>query len=431
MNENKIDCLGRIQQSHGLNGDFNSEFGNCSSQYFDIKQASNMGTCNQPFVMSCGGGGVEQPPYIGQGKSSSTIISRFESPATAFYATEICMGFPQYDCQQVGNPSLASQFSKINDLEFPLYQCPRDNLFLDSANQPGPNFELSNPLQAILKPQLNSDQCCRSPEKSNKIPCGNFPDSNFLPFEQHKLFNDDAASISRSASLPSKGNQDHTVSCGSYNLPVSQLSFSSQQEKLSPALSAGNLSTISGNPASNGPSVSSKTRIRWTQDLHEKFVECVNRLGGAEKATPKAILRLMESDGLTIFHVKSHLQKYRIAKYMPESTQGKSDKRTHVENVQLDVKTGLQIREALQLQLDVQRRLHEQLEIQRKLQLRIEEQGKQLKMMFDQQQKTSNDLLNTQNLSNTANSDKPNSPKDVEVSISEGSGKSLFHSKIS
>ncbi|KAJ1423237.1 SANT/Myb domain [Sesbania bispinosa] len=321
MNENKIDCLGRIQQSHGLNGDFNSEFGNCSSQYFDIKQASNMGTCNQPFVMSCGGGGVEQPPYIGQGKSSSTIISRFESPATAFYATEICMGFPQYDCQQ--------------------------------------------------------------------------------------------------------------VSCGSYNLPVSQLSFSSQQEKLSPAFSAGNVSTTSGNPASNGSSVSSKTRIRWTQDLHEKFVECVNRLGGAEKATPKAILRLMESDGLTIFHVKSHLQKYRIAKYMPESTQGKSDKRTHVENVQLDVKTGLQIREALQLQLDVQRRLHEQLEIQRKLQLRIEEQGKQLKMMFDQQQKTSNDLLNTQNLSNTANSDKPNSPKDVEDSISEGSGKSLFHSKIS
>ncbi|XP_059457554.1 uncharacterized protein LOC132187299 [Corylus avellana] len=33
---------------------------------------------------------------------------------------------------------------------------------------------------------------------------------------------------------------------------------------------------------STSAAISSKTRIRWTQDLHEKFVECVNRLGGAE-----------------------------------------------------------------------------------------------------------------------------------------------------
>ncbi|RDY07489.1 Myb family transcription factor PHL5, partial [Mucuna pruriens] len=427
IKENKIDCVGQIQQSYGLNSELNSEFGNCSSQCFDIRQASNMGTCNHPLAMAFGGE-VEQEPHIGQTKSSSSIISRFESPASAFYATEIYMGFPQYD-SQVGNPSLMSQFSKINDLEFPLYQSPRESLFMASlANQPAPTFELSNSLQAMLKSQFNSDECCRSPEMSNKIPCGNFPGSNFLPTEQTKLFIDDAASISRSPSIPSKGNQDQTVSCGSYNLPAPQLSFSSQQEMLSPT---GSMSTTSGNSSSNGAAVSSKTRIRWTQELHEKFVECVNRLGGAEKATPKAILRLMESDGLTIFHVKSHLQKYRIAKYMPQSTQGKSDKRTNVENVHLDVKTGLQIREALQLQLDVQRRLHEQLEIQRKLQMRIEEQGKQLKMMFDQQQKTSDHShLNTQNLDNTTNNDKPNSSKDVQVSISEGSENILFPSKI-
>ncbi|KAK7278833.1 hypothetical protein RJT34_23871 [Clitoria ternatea] len=426
MNENKIDYVGRIQQSYGLNNDSNSEFGNRSCQYFDMRQASNMGTCNHSFAMACGGGGVEQASYMGTSKSSSSIISRFESPASAFYATEIFMGFPQYDSQGGGgDPSLLPHLSKINDLEFPLYQ--RENLFLESTNQPGPNFDLSDPLQAMLKSQLNSDQCCGSPEKSNKIPCGEFPCSNFLPIEQPKLFIDDATTISRSSSIPSKGNQDQTVSRGSYNLPAAQLNFSSQQEMLSPTLSAS-----SGNPASNGSMISSKTRIRWTQELHEKFVECVNRLGGAEKATPKAILRLMESDGLTIFHVKSHLQKYRIAKYMPQSsTQGKSDKRTNVENVHLDVKTGLQIREALQLQLDVQRRLHEQLEIQRKLQLRIEEQGKQLKMMFDQQQKTSNSLMNTQNLDNTSNNDKPISPKHVQDSISEGCGNSLFPSKIS
>ncbi|KOM34115.1 hypothetical protein LR48_Vigan02g026500 [Vigna angularis] len=393
MNEYRIDCVGRIQQSYGLNGDLSSEFGNCSSQCFDIIQASHMGTCNQPLAMASGG--FEEEPHIGQTKSSSSIISRFESPASAFYATEICMGFPQYD-RLVGNPSLISQFSKISDVEFPLYQSPRQNLFLASlANQPAPNFELSNPLQAMLLSHVNSDQCVRSPEKSNKISSGNFPGSSFLPIEQPKLFIGDASS----PSVPCIGNQDQRDCCGSYNLPAAQISFSSQQEMLSPTLSAGSLLTSSGNSSSNGPVVSSKTRIRWTQELHEKFVECVNRLGGAEKATPKAILRLMESDGLTIFHVKSHLQKYRIAKYMPQSTQGKSEKRTNVENVHLDAKTccdsnqlsflffiasGLQIREALQLQLDVQRRLHEQLEIQRKLQLRIEEQGKQLKMMFDQ-----------------------------------------------
>ncbi|RHN79242.1 putative transcription factor MYB-HB-like family [Medicago truncatula] len=82
------------------------------------------------------------------------------------------------------------------------------------------------------------------------------------------------------------------------------------------------MSTTSGNPITNASSVSSNTRITWTPDLHDKFVESVNRLGGAEKALPKAILMLMQLDGLTIFQVKSHLKKYRMAKYMAEPAQG-------------------------------------------------------------------------------------------------------------
>ncbi|PIN15588.1 hypothetical protein CDL12_11761 [Handroanthus impetiginosus] len=67
-------------------------------------------------------------------------------------------------------------------------------------------------------------------------------------------------------------------------------------------------------------------RIRWTQDLHEKFIDSVNRLGGAKKATPKAILKLMNCHGLTIFHVKSHLQKYRVGHLIPETMEENSEK---------------------------------------------------------------------------------------------------------
>uniref|UniRef100_A0A0A9GJK1 HTH myb-type domain-containing protein n=1 Tax=Arundo donax TaxID=35708 RepID=A0A0A9GJK1_ARUDO len=154
--------------------------------------------------------------------------------------------------------------------------------------------------------------------------------------------------------------------------------------------------THTGNIATaHGQGAPSKTRIRWTQDLHERFVDCVNQLGGADKATPKGILKLMNSDGLTIYHIKSHLQKYRIAKYMPASTsEGKQEKRAAGNDVQnLDPYTGMQITEALRVQLDVQRRLHEQLEIQRNLQLRIEAQGKKLQKMFEEQLKASRTVM--------------------------------------
>lgn len=42
------------------------------------------------------------------------------------------------------------------------------------------------------------------------------------------------------------------------------------------------ISIMSHNVSSTSSVVPNKIRIRWTQDLHERFVQCVNQLGGAD-----------------------------------------------------------------------------------------------------------------------------------------------------
>ncbi|XP_055813887.1 protein PHR1-LIKE 3-like [Solanum dulcamara] len=140
-----------------------------------------------------------------------------------------------------------------------------------------------------------------------------------------------------------------------------------------------------------------KPRLRWTTELHERFVDAVTQLGGPDKATPKTIMRTMGVKGLTLYHLKSHLQKYRMGKQSAkEATENSKDVSCPAESqdtgsstsgssriIVQDINEGLQVTEALQVQMEVQRRLHEQLEVQRRLQLRIEAQGKYLQSILE------------------------------------------------
>ncbi|KAK3128067.1 hypothetical protein QOZ80_7AG0582110 [Eleusine coracana subsp. coracana] len=151
-------------------------------------------------------------------------------------------------------------------------------------------------------------------------------------------------------------------------------------------------------------STDAKPRLKWTPELHERFVEAVNQLGGPEKATPKTIMRLMGIPGLTLYHLKSHLQKYRLGKNLQAQANAVHAKnvpgfRTATEKLceengspashfalEPQLNRPMHISEALQMQIEVQRRLHEQLEVQRHLQLRIEAQGKYLQSVLEKAQ---------------------------------------------
>ncbi|XP_020868747.1 myb family transcription factor PHL8-like isoform X2 [Arabidopsis lyrata subsp. lyrata] len=150
----------------------------------------------------------------------------------------------------------------------------------------------------------------------------------------------------------------------------------------------------------NQKSKESKQRLRWSCELQNRFIDAVNQLGGLEKATPKGLMRIMEIPKLTLSHLKSHLQKYRLVKSKRFVGNKQEDEILEAQNPrdhQLDIivtqKDGqpnknLHIKEALEIQLEVQKKLHEQIEVQRQLQVRTEAQGKYLQSVLIKAQET-------------------------------------------
>ncbi|ESQ32985.1 hypothetical protein EUTSA_v10004257mg [Eutrema salsugineum] len=110
-----------------------------------------------------------------------------------------------------------------------------------------------------------------------------------------------------------------------------ELALSTEVKRVSPAnehtndgndetmINNGNNNNNNNHNITNSNGVSSttnqsnrKARRCWSPDLHRRFVQALQMLGGSQVATPKQIRELMKVDGLTNDEVKSHLQKYRL-----------------------------------------------------------------------------------------------------------------------
>lgn len=138
-----------------------------------------------------------------------------------------------------------------------------------------------------------------------------------------------------------------------------------------------------------------KPRLRWTVELHDRFVDAVTQLGGPDKATPKTIMRVMGVKGLTLYHLKSHLQKFRLGKQPHKEFNDHSVKDAAALDMQRNAASSsgmmgrsmndrnVHITEAIRMQMEVQRRIHEQLEVQKHLQMRIEAQGKYMQTILE------------------------------------------------
>ncbi|XP_076942118.1 transcription factor HHO6-like [Bidens hawaiensis] len=90
------------------------------------------------------------------------------------------------------------------------------------------------------------------------------------------------------------------------------LAKTSPNTKLTPCFAPNDQQTGAPHGQPTQHQASRKQRRCWSTELHRRFVNALQQLGGSQAATPKQIREFMQVEGLTNDEVKSHLQKYRL-----------------------------------------------------------------------------------------------------------------------
>ncbi|CAK7331807.1 unnamed protein product [Dovyalis caffra] len=250
-----------------------------------------MGLCSQYNLPALQEGSIPKVNVPGPSSTPAAVpilSCHFASPASALYATESSMGL-SHDTSSLSTSSPASEtpYSVVQSQDNILDLQPSVNLINLQKNQDPRSTE--NTCRDLYQYSPRSDLFPPILQKSaNKLATLNQSQMHDIGFKDH---------------------QNHGVAYHSFSSQFTKPTSYFQPQK-HPVYSPYGKNSATNNSISSGTTFKSKMRLRWTQDLHMRFVESVNRLGGAEKATPKGILKLMDIDRLTIFHIKSHLQRH-------------------------------------------------------------------------------------------------------------------------
>lgn len=197
---------------------------------------------------------------------SKTIMEQIGSPASAVFATEKYLGFSQNGVRRSVHVNDETDVSSVpQQMRFDNhFMHPHDNGIF-SSYQRSSSFKMRSSNNQSERDQIR--------ELKRKL----LDESDTSDWRQPQ------------PSICFDGNQDlgvsfcivfHSLINHRFVFLIKKIAFLFQQGqfgRIRPA--SGQHSVNCTNPGNVMPS---KTRIRWTQDLHDRFVECVSCLGGAE-----------------------------------------------------------------------------------------------------------------------------------------------------